>query len=312
MFEAYNTLADGYAAMFNKITRWYTKAPITERSMQLKTADGKPVGGNPANTINKFIRIWAPGQDKNDEEAYVSYVERYTGIGRNQIFDINDKDTMTHIAEAMTVIEHLGGAGPTQQMKDSISQGFDMRGTVPKLAVSQTSGESAITGTEGGASGSIAESLKAANPEADTTGIAKTLSESWEGAIDSLDKLLGADDAVAAVQKLPAEMQEFTDKLGGEEAEAEATQAQVDTQIPAVVANMESTAKGLLNYQPTDNGEAPDDTTDTAQTQQPQMISTVGPTTSVNNSGNTSITNLIINDPKNSFVDMKSRDNRRN
>ncbi|MGM9760235.1 MAG: hypothetical protein ACI30I_09020 [Parabacteroides sp.] len=67
-----------------------------------------------------MIARWAP-QNENNTSAYVSLVEKYTGIDRDAELDISDKGTMCAVVAAMSRVEN----GRKADMADVI-KGYEL------------------------------------------------------------------------------------------------------------------------------------------------------------------------------------------
>jgi hypothetical protein len=62
--------------------------------------------GNGLNTIRKIITRWAPENDHNYTDSYISNVSRMTGIDPDAVITRNDKDMLTAIVYAMSIVEN--------------------------------------------------------------------------------------------------------------------------------------------------------------------------------------------------------------
>lgn len=274
-FASYNSLDDGYAAMFNKLTSWINEAPVTKRSQQLKTEDGKPVAGNPADTINKIIRIWAPAQDKNNEEAYVSFLENYTGINRDQVIDPNDEDTMKMIASGITIMEHLHGELPNERMITSIDKGWNKRND--KITFTSNT-------TSSGPISRISIPSTSSSTEENSTDI--------EGSYSTIE---GIWDSIISM----------ADKFGGE-----VTSNSVNSEIDSstLTTSIERLPKPDLTQESiSEYIEDKEDKLLSEESHAPITNITNGGNTSVSNSGNTTIINYNINGPRNSYMEVRGR-----
>lgn len=61
--------------------------------------------GKGFNTIEKIITKFAPPEE-NDTAGYIESVSRMTGIPKDHVISRNDKDTLTSIVYAMSIIEN--------------------------------------------------------------------------------------------------------------------------------------------------------------------------------------------------------------
>lgn len=57
------------------------------------------------NTLAQMIARWAPPTE-NHTDAYIDFVAKRSGIGRDQIVDVSNMTVMCRIVEAMTVMEN--------------------------------------------------------------------------------------------------------------------------------------------------------------------------------------------------------------
>lgn len=57
------------------------------------------------NTLEQMINRWAPPTE-NHTDAYIDFVAKRSGIGRDQIVDVSNMTVMCRIVEAMTVMEN--------------------------------------------------------------------------------------------------------------------------------------------------------------------------------------------------------------
>lgn len=319
-FVTYDTLSDGYAAMFNKITRWYEKAPTTERSLQLKTEDGRPLAGNPADSINKFIRIWAPAQDKNNEEAYVKALEKYTGIDRDSKFDINDKNTMMSIAEAMTMVEHLGGSAPNTDMKMAMSEGWDKK---DKRVIPVESNGSGIldnsTIGDGGSSNSVYD-VDINSSIDNEKGFQSVLSsvgsgisyigDAFAGALDNLLKISSENEDESQSSIRVNSIPEISSKMATAEMD-DSVSVSSSSSVPTFLdGGISQQAKSIQEYIENKEDELVKDEKLPSEVT-PIIVggdTHVGGSSTVTN--NTTVVN--VNDSFESFIDTKSRSNRRN
>lgn len=62
--------------------------------------------GNGLNTIRKIITRWAPENDHNYTDSYISDVSRLTGIAPDAVISRNDKNKLCKIVYAMSIIEN--------------------------------------------------------------------------------------------------------------------------------------------------------------------------------------------------------------
>ena len=62
--------------------------------------------GNGLNTIRKIITKWAPDSDHNYTDSYIANVSRMTGIDPDAVINRNDRDMLTAIVYAMSIIEN--------------------------------------------------------------------------------------------------------------------------------------------------------------------------------------------------------------
>lgn len=67
---------------------------------------GKGYIGNGLNTIRKIITRWAPENDHNSTDSYISDVSRLTGINPDAFISRNDKNKLCKIVYAMSIIEN--------------------------------------------------------------------------------------------------------------------------------------------------------------------------------------------------------------
>lgn len=97
-FRTFVTMAYGYRAMHYLLRRY-------KNSYQL-------------NTLEQMIYRWAPPTDNNKTEAYVDFVAKRAGIGRDQIVDVSNMTVMCRIVEAMAIMECGGRTGWEPDMNE--------------------------------------------------------------------------------------------------------------------------------------------------------------------------------------------------
>ena len=84
-FRTFVNMAYGYRAMHYLLRRY-------KNSYQL-------------NTLEQMINRWAPPTE-NHTDAYIEFVAKRSGIGRDQIVDVSNMTVMCRIVEAMAKIEN--------------------------------------------------------------------------------------------------------------------------------------------------------------------------------------------------------------
>lgn len=85
-FVQFKTMAWGYRAMFATLNTYCTKHGL--------------------NTISKMISRYAPPQDNNHTEAYISSVCKWSGVGPDIAVTPTNKDVMIPIVAAMSRVEN--------------------------------------------------------------------------------------------------------------------------------------------------------------------------------------------------------------
>lgn len=85
-FKKFETMAYGYRAIFRTLQTYARKYKLT--------------------TLNQWIYRWAPPKDKNHTEAYVSFVCKYTQVGRDVPVDCDNKEFMCKVAAAISQQEN--------------------------------------------------------------------------------------------------------------------------------------------------------------------------------------------------------------
>ena len=58
------------------------------------------------NTVKEIITRWAPAKDNNDTADYINRVCKYTGMKPDTIISVNDRDKLTKMAYAMSIVEN--------------------------------------------------------------------------------------------------------------------------------------------------------------------------------------------------------------
>lgn len=287
-FERYSTLSDGYTAMFNKILRWYNKAPATQRVEELGLVDKK------VDTINKLIRIWAPKQDKgNDEENYVGFVEKYTGINRDQIYNPNDEEQMLKIAEAMTIMEHLGGKSPTESMRSSMIEGWNNRGK-SIVPITSTTNDIKYDALSVPLPDITASSSNISSSSNGLLNIAQDVIDGARGTVNNILEKLGLTEGSTKSEDSTDSAPEKVDLSGIEVPQINMDSFQVDKFLPEIgISKDEPDKESNLSLTP-----------DTKST--PINVVNNGGSP-VNNSNNVTNINISSNDPKMSFLDIKTR-----
>ena len=99
-FKRFETMAHGYRAMM-RILRNYQKR------YQLRT-------------IEQIIGRWAP-HNENNTEAYVAFVESYTGIPRGKEINIDDRETLCKLVAAMSQVEN-----GVRAVDSEVSDGYEL------------------------------------------------------------------------------------------------------------------------------------------------------------------------------------------
>ncbi len=84
-FRTFVNMAYGYRAMHYLLRRY-------KNSYQL-------------NTLEQMINRWAPPTE-NHTDAYIDFVAKRSGIGRDQIVDVSNMTVMCRIVEAMAKMEN--------------------------------------------------------------------------------------------------------------------------------------------------------------------------------------------------------------
>lgn len=87
LYERFEDLAYGYRA-----------------ALVLLRNKGYILGG--LNTIRKIITKWAPEDDHNYTQSYIANVSRLTGIDPDTVISRNDKNALSKIVYAMSIIEN--------------------------------------------------------------------------------------------------------------------------------------------------------------------------------------------------------------
>lgn len=77
------------------------------------------------NTISKIISAWAPPEDNNDTEAYITAVSRYAGISPNYVLTEKDGVLYQLIVSEMSRVEN----GQRAQFKD-VEAGFKLQSKI--------------------------------------------------------------------------------------------------------------------------------------------------------------------------------------
>ena len=85
-FKQFKTMAYGYRAVMKTLQTYAKKYKLA--------------------TIRQWIYRWAPPQDKNHTEAYVSFVSKYTNIQPDEPLDCENKEVMCAIAAAISQQEN--------------------------------------------------------------------------------------------------------------------------------------------------------------------------------------------------------------
>lgn len=57
-------------------------------------------------TIEKIIKAWAPPEDNNDTESYITAVVKKSGIARDKVLAANDGEAYIRIVVAMSEVEN--------------------------------------------------------------------------------------------------------------------------------------------------------------------------------------------------------------
>lgn len=86
-YERFEDLAYGYRA-----------------ALVLLRGKGYILGG--LNTIRKIISKWAPAEDHNYTESYINNVSKLTGIDPDTVISRNNKEALSKIVYAMSIIEN--------------------------------------------------------------------------------------------------------------------------------------------------------------------------------------------------------------
>lgn len=105
-FKQFNTMAEGYRAGFVNLGTYLTRG---------------------INTIDKIIRAWAPPKE-NNTEAYISNVERRSGVNRHTILTFSSGEQYIRIVAAMSFSEN----GVPANMAD-VLLGFNMQSKIRKV-----------------------------------------------------------------------------------------------------------------------------------------------------------------------------------
>lgn len=96
-FRTFVNMAYGYRAMHYLLRRY-------KNSYQL-------------NTLEQMINRWAPPTE-NHTDAYIEFVAKRSGIGRDQIVDVSNMTVMCRIVEAMANMECGGRTGWEPDMNE--------------------------------------------------------------------------------------------------------------------------------------------------------------------------------------------------
>ena len=126
-FKEYPTLEDGFKDQLELLRRYITKGHSATKATERLGLTNKPL-----DSINKILNVWAPTEDSNDTNSYVTAVSKMTGIDPNARIDPNDKNTMMSIAAAMTRVEH-GIKGLSREQADSLLTAWNRYSTKYKI-----------------------------------------------------------------------------------------------------------------------------------------------------------------------------------
>ena len=91
-----NTDRNNTFEQFTNMVYGYRAALVTMRNYIKKYG---------CNTVEKIIRRWAP-ENENNTNAYIQHVCDFANLYPNMTVAINDKDTLTKMAYAMSIIEN--------------------------------------------------------------------------------------------------------------------------------------------------------------------------------------------------------------
>ena len=88
---------EGRFAQFIDMAHGYRAALMTMRTYIKKYG---------LNTVYKIINRWAPADDGNNPDGYTQRVCKATGLTRDMVVGINDRDTLTKMAYGMSIVEN--------------------------------------------------------------------------------------------------------------------------------------------------------------------------------------------------------------
>lgn len=100
-FKQFKTMAYGYRAMF------VTLGTYRKRGL---------------NTIDKIIRSWAPPEDNNHTEVYISSVVKWSGVAKDKVLHEHSGEDYIKIVAAMSRVEN----GIPADMSDVVA-GFKLQ-----------------------------------------------------------------------------------------------------------------------------------------------------------------------------------------
>lgn len=111
-FAAFDTLADGQAALNNQIT--------------LDATRGTDVNGNPTTTVSQLLTSWAPPSE-NDTSSYISSVAAQTGYDPNApLSSLGSADTTASMAPLNTLTDAIDSTDTGTDVSDLLSGTVDL------------------------------------------------------------------------------------------------------------------------------------------------------------------------------------------
>ncbi|UIA94541.1 lytic transglycosylase catalytic (plasmid) [Erwinia tracheiphila] len=106
-FAKFPTMAAGFKALSDQLTRYYT---------------GKTTGQR-LDTIRKVLYTYAPPSDNNNTKAYVDNLAKSLGIGADAPLDLNNPELRARMISAITTIENGNNPYPLDYIKQAIGTG---------------------------------------------------------------------------------------------------------------------------------------------------------------------------------------------
>jgi len=108
-FAKFATQQEGFLAMANQLKSYGagTSAAAGYKKLQ---------------TLEEIISTWAP-PNENNTEAYINFISKKTGIGRNQQIDMSDPKTLSDIMAAMAWLEKGGPSASSEEIQNYLQSG---------------------------------------------------------------------------------------------------------------------------------------------------------------------------------------------